>query len=75
MDFRKAAQNPCRNRHDTCQIKDPSRSQRFLIASKATLHRSLKLPFGDEKWVATEVLEGRRLWLNLCDRHVSFWVA
>jgi hypothetical protein len=26
MDFRKAAQNPCRNRHDTCQIQDPSRS-------------------------------------------------
>jgi FkbM family methyltransferase len=42
-----------------------------LIAGKASLHQALTLRFGEQKWVAAEVLGTRRLWLNLCDRHVS----
>jgi FkbM family methyltransferase len=42
-----------------------------LMAGKAALNRTLTLRFGDEKWVAADVLGTRKLWLNLCDRHVS----
>jgi FkbM family methyltransferase len=42
-----------------------------LLASKAPLHHALRLRFGEQKWIAAEVLGGLKLWLNLCDRHVS----
>ncbi len=42
-----------------------------LLAGKAPLHHALRLRFGEQKWVAAEVLGGLKLWLNLCDRHVS----
>ncbi len=45
--------------------------RRFLLATKASLHEHLKSRFGAEKWVLAEVFDGLRLWLNLCDRHVS----
>jgi FkbM family methyltransferase len=45
--------------------------RRWLVASKAALHQNLVSRFGEEKWVATELENGRRIWLNLCDRHAS----
>jgi FkbM family methyltransferase len=45
--------------------------RRFLLATKGSLHEHLKSRFGAEKWVLAEVFDGLRLWLNLCDRHVS----
>lgn len=43
----------------------------WLIATKGSLHAQLISRFGDEKWVMTEIFDGYRIWLNLCDRHVS----
>jgi FkbM family methyltransferase len=45
--------------------------RRWLVSSKAALHQNLVSRFGEEKWVATELENGRRIWLNLCDRHAS----
>jgi FkbM family methyltransferase len=45
--------------------------RRWLVSSKAALHQNLLSRFGAEKWVATELFNGRRIWLNLCDRHAS----
>jgi FkbM family methyltransferase len=45
--------------------------RRWLVSSKAALHQNLISRFGTEKWVATELLNGRRIWINLCDRHAS----
>ncbi|WP_147306389.1 FkbM family methyltransferase [Methylovirgula sp. 4M-Z18] len=42
-----------------------------LLRTKAAVHAALAARFGEAKWVAAEVLDGKILWLNLCDRHVS----
>ena len=43
----------------------------FVLRTKGSLHEHLKSRFGAEKWVLAEVLDGKRMWLNLVDRHVS----
>src|SRR5437764_14615160 len=45
--------------------------RRSIVATKASLHEHLKNRFGPEKWVLAEALDGKRIWLNLVDRHVS----
>ncbi len=42
-----------------------------ILRTTAAVHASLNARFGEEKWVATEVLDRKLIWLNLCDRHVS----
>ena len=58
---------------DLATLRAASRRElrRAILATKASLHEHLKNRFGDEKWVMAEVLDGKRIWLNLADRHVS----